>query len=144
MIGGVLMIVGIVAAFLGHGPLAGFGFLLGTLAVGLVGFRIWLHVFPRSRFGKRLILANDAKDWHGFSDKVGHDLVGKDGVAHSMLRPAGAAIIDGKRYDVVTRGELIDPKTRIRVIDVKGNRIVVTGIAEDVNATPGDSKTGDA
>ncbi len=36
-------------------------------------------------------------------------LEGKQGVADSPLRPAGVATIEGRRVDVVTRGELIEP-----------------------------------
>ena len=52
-------------------------------------------------------------------------LVGHEGVAEAPLRPAGLARIDGRRVDVVTRGELIDPGERVRVLEVKGNRVVV-------------------
>ncbi len=52
-------------------------------------------------------------------------LVGKEGVAQSELRPAGLALIDGKRVDVVTEGSLIPPAARVRVVAVEGNRVVV-------------------
>ena len=47
-----------------------------------------------------------------------------------MLRPAGHATIDGRRVDVVSRGEAIEAGTRIRVIEVAGNRVVVAQIQE--------------
>ena len=50
---------------------------------------------------------------------------GRDGVAVTMLRPAGSAMIDGKKYDVVTRGDFLDKGTQITVIAVDSNRIVV-------------------
>jgi Membrane-bound serine protease (ClpP class) len=53
------------------------------------------------------------------------ELLGKDGVAQSMLRPAGIATIDGKRYDVVAEGAFIDADTEITVSKVEGVRIVV-------------------
>jgi len=52
-------------------------------------------------------------------------LIGKEGVALSTLRPSGKALIDGQRVDVVARGEMVEPNTRIRVVLVEGNRIVV-------------------
>jgi membrane-bound ClpP family serine protease len=33
--------------------------------------------------------------------------------------------LNGKRYDVITRGEMVERGTRIHVIEVSGNRIVV-------------------
>lgn len=53
------------------------------------------------------------------------DLIGKTGEAVTILRPAGMAIIDGQRVDVVTQGDYIEKGTRIRVIEVQGNVNVV-------------------
>lgn len=49
----------------------------------------------------------------------------KTGTALSTLRPAGTAIIDGKRVDVVSRGEFIDKDSPLTVIEVTGNQIIV-------------------
>ncbi len=51
---------------------------------------------------------------------------GLRGVASTVLRPAGKARFDGRTYDVVTRGEYLEPGTAIRVIRADGNRYVVT------------------
>jgi len=48
-----------------------------------------------------------------------------EGIAATDLRPAGVAVISGKRVDVVTRGEYLDKDTRIRVTAVTGNQIIV-------------------
>ncbi len=50
---------------------------------------------------------------------------GAAGVALTALRPAGAATLDGTRFDVVTRGEFVEAETPIEVVRVEGNRIVV-------------------
>ncbi len=55
-------------------------------------------------------------------------LVNKKGVAATNLRPAGIAIIDSKRLDVVTDGEYIEINTPIIVKDITGNRIIVEKI----------------
>jgi membrane-bound serine protease (ClpP class) len=47
------------------------------------------------------------------------------GTAVTNLRPAGMAIIDGKRVDVVTRGEYIEKDSVIMVTSVTGNQIIV-------------------
>jgi len=129
LIGCVLLIVGVIAGFAQSAKL-GFGMLVGSIVLGFSGFWLWLKFFPRSPMGKRLMLGNTAKEWRGF-DTHQQDLVGKIGVAHTALRPAGTAIIDGKRVNVVTRGELLEPKQRVKVIQVEGNRIVVTATAEE-------------
>ncbi len=50
---------------------------------------------------------------------------GLSGTAVTDLRPAGTAIIDGERLDVVSRGEYVDKDSEIIVIKVTGNQIVV-------------------
>lgn len=55
-------------------------------------------------------------------------LMGQEGVALSDLHPTGIASINGRRVDVVTRGEMIVKNTRFKVIEVHGNRVVVKSI----------------
>ena len=55
-------------------------------------------------------------------------LEGKRGVTLSALRPSGFARIDGRKVDVVTRGEMIDEDVDVVVIDVSANRVVVAQI----------------
>lgn len=52
-------------------------------------------------------------------------LLDAEGVALTTLRPSGMANIDGNKIDVISEGEMVSKNTRIKVIDVKGNRIVV-------------------
>ena len=53
-------------------------------------------------------------------------LVGISGKALTDLHPAGTALFNGKRYDVVSRGEFIPGTTEITVVAAEGNRIVIT------------------
>jgi membrane-bound ClpP family serine protease len=61
-----------------------------------------------------------------------NELVGKKGVALSILRPAGLAEIDGVRYNVITEGEFIRKNASIVIQKVEGNKIVVS--AENTNS----------
>jgi membrane-bound ClpP family serine protease len=56
--------------------------------------------------------------------------LGKTGEAITDLRPAGTAKIEGKRVDVVSRGEYIGKGSQIRVTAVDGNRVVVREISK--------------
>ena len=127
LIGGIIVMAAIVCAYIFEGPTWGTALLLISSIAGLVGFWLWIKFFPKTPVGRRLILNSDARDWHGSdSDGTRKDLAGKEGLAHTTLRPAGTAMIDGMRVDVVTRGEMIAAKTPIKVIKVEGNRVVVT------------------
>ncbi len=52
-------------------------------------------------------------------------LLSAEGVAITTLRPSGTANIKGNKVDVISEGEMILKNTKIKVTDVKGNRIVV-------------------
>lgn len=80
--------------------------------------------------GRRLILDTRLDAGHGYASPPPEDSqwLGRRGTAHSMLRPAGIADIDGHRVDVVSEGELIDAGTPIEVMRVDGNRIVVRAL----------------
>jgi len=51
--------------------------------------------------------------------------IGKEGTTVTALHPAGIALIDNKRVDVVSGGEYIGKLTPIAVVTVTGNQIVV-------------------
>jgi membrane-bound serine protease (ClpP class) len=68
-----------------------------------------------------------------FEDGAGIDrrdrtLLGAEGPVEAPLRPAGIARLAGRRVDVVTRGEAIAVGERVRVIELQGNRVVVTRV----------------
>ena len=79
---------------------------------------------------RKLTLDKKLDTDEGFhSDKSGMEhLINKQGVTLTSLRPSGAIIIDGKRFDVVTEGEMIDKDTPVRVAKIEGVRIVVRTI----------------
>lgn len=56
-------------------------------------------------------------------------LVGQKGVALSDLRPGGSAYFNDKKLNVVTRGDYIQSQSKICIVEVHGNRIVVETIS---------------
>ncbi len=127
-IGAVVLVIGIIGGF-GYDTTLGVGLLFGSLVVGVLGLWLWTKYFPRSPLGKRMILQTDAGQWHGYDDTK-QALVGKEGITHTPLRPTGTVIIEGRRVDVVTQGDLIERKTAVRVVEVEGNRVVVARLAD--------------
>lgn len=51
--------------------------------------------------------------------------VGMRGVAITLLRPSGIGVFEGKRLDVIARGDFIEQGAEIVIAEVHGNRIVV-------------------
>jgi membrane-bound ClpP family serine protease len=68
--------------------------------------------------------------------------VGKCGTTVSILRPSGIASIDGRRIDVMARGDFIDRATAVTVVAVEGNQIIVARSTQPAPTTP--SKGGTA
>lgn len=133
VIGGLALFSAIITGFIAFGPTTG-GYLaiLIILLMGVV-IALWVKFFPRSNIGKKMTVFKDLATAKGTEPGL-IELLGKEGVATSDLRPAGFTIIDGRRVDVVTQGQMISKGKRIRVVEVEGNRVVVT-VAENQEAT---------
>ena len=82
-------------------------------------FLVWKSVLRRL-----FAVKNDEKDFRSSMQDY-EELLGKEGAAASALRPSGTAVIESRRYAVVTRGEMIDRGARVKVIDVAGSRLTV-------------------
>lgn len=132
VIGGLALLATVVvgfAAFPGYGGYIAVGIII---LVGVV-IALWIKFFPKSSIGKKMTVFKDLATAKGTETGLS-ELLGKEGVATSDLRPAGFAIIDGRRVDVVTQGQMISRGKRIRVVEVEGNRVVVT-MVENQEAT---------
>ena len=106
---------------LGTGAAVGVGLLAITGTAALV----WLLV--RNRAWQRLVLDSETDRASGFDTApVGlAGLVSESGVAQTPLRLSGRAQFGEQLVDVVTEGDFIDSGTRIEVLSVNGNRVVV-------------------
>lgn len=95
-------------------------FLILTLTA-LAAF-VWMKYFPKSPMGRALSLNQNItkKDQDDSPWKPG-----MKGTALSSLRPAGKAMIEGRRADVIADGTWIEQNSAIEVIKVEGNRIYV-------------------
>jgi membrane-bound ClpP family serine protease len=85
-----------------------------------------LRSAKKGTISHRLILWSAARKEQGYS-AIGDNsnLLGRDGVALTVLRPAGFGDFAGQRLDVVTEGSFIPAGTKIRIIRVEGRRIIV-------------------
>jgi membrane-bound serine protease (ClpP class) len=86
-----------------------------------------LRFLPKFTPFQRLVLDTTENVKGGFRSAPEEyaSLVGKEGVAMTLLRPAGTALIGGEKVSVVTEGDFIEPNSKIRVTKVEGYRIIV-------------------
>lgn len=108
-----------------------------ALAIGIVASILFIWILYKF-FGfrttwRKIILTSKQNNDEGYtSSKNRKHLIGKKGVAISALRPAGWAMIDGQKEDVVSEGELIPKDAAIVVSNVEGTRVVVKKIDVEI------------
>lgn len=97
-----------------------------------IGISIAVLFFMIKVLGKKMVLFNrmilfdSAKKEDGYVSNINRtDLLGKEGIALTVLRPSGTAVFNNERIDVVSEGDFIDQNAKITVIKVEGVRIVV-------------------
>lgn len=138
-VGLIFIIFGLLASMIGN---VGFNFPeiqfmsgpIWTMAITLMlGIALIISVarwMPQSKAFNRLVLASTTGTSFGYtSASTIEDLIGMEGVAISTLRPAGTALIDSRRVDVVSDGDFIEKGEKIKVVSSVGSRVVVTKIS---------------
>jgi membrane-bound serine protease (ClpP class) len=126
-----LAIVGAVAMAFRESTDVGFKFLGATLVLLPAAVVLGLKVFPRSPMGKHMVASGLSFESEAATDPRDLELVGVEGALEADCRPAGVARLADRRVDVVTRGEWIEAGERVRVTEVRGNRVVVARAAPE-------------
>ncbi len=108
---------------------AGISFSIGLL-LSIVGLFLIFKYAPRNKLFDHIILKTEQKNEVGYKTFRNDDtnIIGLEGEALTLLRPAGTVVIEDIRYDVVTEGEYIQKGTRVKVVNVEGSRIIVRKI----------------
>ena len=101
----------------------GFSFVAADLILIPVLVIVGLKLLARSPVTLRKTLSR--KEGVSSQSSELESYVGRQGNAVTNLRPAGIAVINGKRVDVVTRGEYLEKDSAIIVSAVTGNQIIV-------------------
>lgn len=101
-----------------------------SLTISAAVFFAWIRHLPNSPRFRQLLLTEGHAAAEGYiSAPTRMDLVGKEGVAVTDLRPSGTAVLGEERLDVVTEGEFIRQGTQVRVVRSEGYRHVVRAVA---------------
>ncbi|QDU91396.1 hypothetical protein Pla175_48180 [Pirellulimonas nuda] len=102
------------------------GVVVVLLPLVIWGAFTWL---PHTRLGRHLLGEPTRPEDVAVNDPR-RVLLGKVGVARSKMLPSGAVEIDGRMIDCITRGQAIDPGQYVKVVEVRGNRVVVRPAGE--------------
>ena len=103
---------------------------LTGLTIGIIGGIIALvflfRMVTKTKFWTKLTSPGVESQDEGYSTSIGlEDMVGKNGIATSDLRPSGWALLGDRKIFVVTEGEFVDKDQSVKVLSVDGNRVVV-------------------
>ncbi|MEA1940078.1 MAG: NfeD family protein [Candidatus Caldatribacteriota bacterium] len=104
--------------------------ILVALGISIAGFFLLLRYLPSTRTWRKFVLSTQQKKELGYTvgTKDLKRLIGKEGKAITPLRPSGIAEVNNKKINVITLGEYVNSNTKIKVINVEGNKIVVEAV----------------
>jgi membrane-bound ClpP family serine protease len=109
--------------------------LFGMPTAVVLAFKYW----PKTAMGRRVLLSAPTSE-SVLPDDRNKDflksLVGKAAKAKSKLLPSGVVVVDGRNIEAVSEGMPIEAGQEVRVVQVRGKRVVVRPIELD---TPSES-----
>lgn len=122
-----LVVVSLFLTF--ESPVVGMYAISFSLLVGVVALILAFKYFETSKAWNRIALNMSQTKEKGYSvPTMKAELIGLEGEALSTLRPAGTALIQGERLDVVSEGGYIIKGSLIKVVKVEGTKVVVREI----------------
>ena len=101
-----------------------------SLILAVILYYVNRNVFHKKlMFLDRLVLNDSISTEDGYvASESRLELLGQKLIAYTDLRPAGVAVLENEKLDVVTDGDFIEIGNKIEVIRVEGMRIVVKKI----------------
>lgn len=129
-IAGLLLLgVSIVMTWMSHGAYAGLGATLVVLAIGGIVLSLSLKSATSGRISRSALILKDTTQTPREEPKL-ERLISVEGVSQTVLRPAGIALVDGQRINVVTRGEFIGKDEQVVIEEIEGARVIVRRVKE--------------
>ncbi|MEN8136358.1 MAG: NfeD family protein [Thermodesulfobacteriota bacterium] len=101
---------------------------LGSFIVAFAAGLMFLsYCFPRlAKLIEGPYLDNTLAASHADSREAAQVAIGEQGTATTFLRPAGKAQFGARAIDVVTEGDFIEKGARVKILTIKGNRVIVS------------------
>ena len=125
-VGGLLMLGGVVAAFLNLGSTG--GMVATIVALVLLGVTFYLEMvwLPKSRMAKHLSMDATIDSVSQPALAKESEVVGREATALSTLAPTGFVQVDGRRYEASCRSGYAAAGETLRVVGLDAFRLIVT------------------
>lgn len=120
ILGFVMMVGGVVAAYVTHGALVGNIVLISTVVLSIILFALTL----RSKTWRKLALKTNIDSKMNTIDEQ-KLTVGMEGVAISRLAPMGKGKFDNEMVEVSSTKGFIDVGATIEITKIQGNKVYV-------------------
>lgn len=107
------------------------GIVLTVIVIVILGvmLTIMMALFHSQKLKSPIILKEEVRSEPGFLNDTDLEyLLEKEGIASTDLRPQGTGNFDGIELDIHSDGGYIDRGSRIRIVSVKGNSLLVKKI----------------
>jgi len=130
-------VAAIVLAFMA-GPVYGTATFVAVLVIVPTACILAVKYWPETPIGRMMLIQRPQSPDEVLPETEAYrgmqHLVGRHGLAKSLMMPGGVVEIDHKSYDAVSDGTAIEPGTRIVVVSISTQRVVVRpddGISTD-------------
>jgi membrane-bound ClpP family serine protease len=130
---GLALIVSVILAF-SHNAMTGLVVLATEIIFLPVFLVVALHYWPRTPMGKRILLNVPTREEVLPDDPLRErlkSLVGQVGRAKCLMLPSGMIDVAGQTIDAASEGMAIDPGQLVRVIEVRGHRVIVRPVEQE-------------
>ncbi|WP_425618259.1 NfeD family protein [Anatilimnocola sp. NA78] len=124
-----LCLIGSVVLGFMSGSTRGAALLLGIMIIVPAFLFAAIHYWPETTIGKLILIPRPSHADEVLPDTTAyrglHSLVGKRGVAKSLMLPGGIVQVEGQNYDAISEGSTIEAGQPILVVQISTQRLVV-------------------
>jgi len=121
-------VAAIVLAFMA-GPVYGTATFVAVLVIVPTACILAVKYWPETPIGRMILIQRPQSPDEVLPETEAYrgmqHLVGRHGIAKSLMMPGGVVEVDRKSYDAVSDGMAIEPGTRVLVLSISTQRIVV-------------------
>jgi membrane-bound serine protease (ClpP class) len=102
---------------------------LTFVATGII-ISLLIKFLPKTEMFSKLVLSKNIDSTSGYisNEPQISELVGKEGKTLTDLRPAGTALINNQKIDVVSESEFVIRNSSVIVVKVEGSKVVVRAV----------------